>query len=160
MVSPKVLILLALCVLPALLVEAVPQKYPYHVKGRVYCETCHLGCEHKYVTYIGGAVVKIECYDEQTNALKYSRSGSTDANGFYVIEVRDDHKDERCFAILVSSPQPDCNTIVPELDRVTAIVTNENGVISHERNVNSLGFKSNTKDARCSGLIQLYNSDV
>ncbi|KAI3981058.1 hypothetical protein MKX01_032198 [Papaver californicum] len=160
MASPRVLILLVLCVLPALLVEARPLDDPYHVHGRVYCETCHLGVEHKLVTYIQGAVVKIVCKDDESYDIKYSREGTTDVNGRYIIEVREDHQDDFCFAVLVSSPQSDCNTIVPGLDQVTAVLTNNNGLPSHERNVNSLGFKKDTKVAGCPSLVQLFNSDV
>ncbi|KAI3906483.1 hypothetical protein MKW92_017757 [Papaver armeniacum] len=160
MVSPKILILLALCVLPALLVDARPLEDPYHVHGRVYCETCHLGCEHKLVTYIQGAVVKIVCKDDEDYNINYSRDGVTGPDGRYKIEVREDHKDDYCFAVLVSSPQSDCNTIVDGLHQVTAVLTNDNGLPSHERNVNSLGFRKDTKVAGCSGLVQLFNSDV
>ncbi|KAI3906484.1 hypothetical protein MKW92_017758 [Papaver armeniacum] len=162
MASSRVLILLALCVLPALLVEAAPLKEPYQVTGRVYCDTCHLGCEHKLVTYIAGAKVKIECKDDKNYVIKYSREGVTDKDGKFTIEVREDHQEDFCFAVLVSSPQTNCNKIVPGLDRVTAIVTNNNGLqeTSPKRNVNSLGFKKDTKVAGCAGLVQLYNSDV
>ncbi|KAI3890837.1 hypothetical protein MKX03_036290 [Papaver bracteatum] len=144
MASSRVLILLALCVLPALLVEAAPLKEPYQVTGRVYCDTCHLGCEHKLVTYIAGVIVKIECKDDKNYNIKYSRE-------------EEDHQEDFCFAVLVSSPQTNCNKIVPGLDRVTAIVTNNNGLqeTSPKRNVNSLGFK---KDSKVSGCAVLFSS--
>ncbi|MCL7041452.1 hypothetical protein MKW94_028632 [Papaver nudicaule] len=162
MASSRVLILLALCVLPALLVEAVPLKVPYQVTGRVYCDTCHLGCEHPLVTYIPGAIVKIECKDDNDYQINYSRQGVTDKDGKFTIEVREDHKDDFCFAVLVSSPKTNCKKIVPGLDRVTAILTNDNGLqeTSPYRFVNSMGFEHDVRGPRCKGLELMYNSDV
>ncbi|MCL7050105.1 hypothetical protein MKW94_012775 [Papaver nudicaule] len=166
MASSRVLIiLLALCVLPALLVEAVPAvpgQVRYLVIGYVYCDTCHLGCEHPLVTYIPGAIVKIECKDDKKFTINYSRQGVTDKDGKFTIEVREDHKDDFCFAVLVSSPKANCKKIVPGLDRVTAILTNENGLqeTSPYRFVNSMGFEHDVRGPRCKGLELMYNSDV
>ncbi|RZC64603.1 hypothetical protein C5167_008292 [Papaver somniferum] len=162
MASPKVLILLALCVLPALLVEAsIPVlKYPFHAKGRVYCDTCKLGCEHSLVTYIKGAVVKAVCRDRGTNELTYTKEAVTGEAGYYRVEVLTDHKDEICTIALVSSPDSECDKIVKGIHEMTAVLTNDNGLPSHERNVNSLGFEKKTKIAGCDALQKHYLSDV
>lgn len=51
--SRVVLVLLALCVLPALVSAKIVGK-PFHVQGRVYCDTCRCGFETSATTYIAG----------------------------------------------------------------------------------------------------------
>ncbi|KAI3949053.1 hypothetical protein MKW92_022887 [Papaver armeniacum] len=162
MTSPKIFILLALCVLPALLVDAsrTVLTAPFHARGRVYCDTCKLGCEHALVTYIVGAVVEVRCRDRGNNELKYTKQGVSGEGGYYKIEVLTDHHDEICTVALVSSPDSGCNTIVKGIHEMTAVLTNENGLPSHERNVNSLGFEKKTKIAGCDALQKHYLSDV
>lgn len=50
----RVLILLALCVLPALVTAARPARNPYLVHGRVYCDPCRAGFETSASSYIEG----------------------------------------------------------------------------------------------------------
>ncbi|RZC85159.1 hypothetical protein C5167_007773 [Papaver somniferum] len=162
MASPKVLILVALCVLPALLVEAsrTVLKYPFHAKGRVYCDTCQLGCEHDLVTYIKGAVVEVVCRDRGNYETRYTKQAVTGEGGYYRVEVLTDHHDEICTIALVSSPDSGCNKIVKGIHEMTVVLTNDNGLPSHERSVNSLGFEKKTKIAGCDALQKHYLSDV
>lgn len=49
----KILILMALCILPAL-VSARPLRSNFIVQGRVYCDTCRAGFETTASTYMHG----------------------------------------------------------------------------------------------------------
>jgi hypothetical protein len=50
----RVLLLLALCVLPALVRAARPARNPFVVQGSVYCDTCLAGFETSKTTNIAG----------------------------------------------------------------------------------------------------------
>jgi len=50
----RVFMLLALCVLPALVSAARPGRNPFSVQGLVYCDTCLAGFETPKTTYIAG----------------------------------------------------------------------------------------------------------
>ncbi|KAJ4701295.1 Pollen-specific protein [Melia azedarach] len=106
----RTLLLIALCILPALVSASRPTRNPFVVQGRVYCDTCRAGFETPATTYIAGAKVKVECKDRKTAELLYSKEGKTDSTGTYKIFVTEDHEDQFCDAILVSSPQTDCKT--------------------------------------------------
>lgn len=53
MAISRVLLLFALCVLPGL-VSARTLGNPFHIQGRVYCDTCRCGFETTATTYIPG----------------------------------------------------------------------------------------------------------
>ncbi|EEF29251.1 protein DOWNSTREAM OF FLC [Ricinus communis] len=150
---------LSLCVLPSL-VSARLVGRPFHIKGRVYCDTCRCGFETKKTTYIPGARVRIECEDRTTLRLKYSVEGETDETGTYNILVEDDHQDQICYAALVSSPWPSCNTADPGRSRAHVVVTRNNGAISDLHFANSMGFLRNQAMSGCTELVkQLLQSD-
>lgn len=50
----KAILLVALCFLPALAMSARPNKNPFVVRGRVYCDTCLAGFETSASTFIPG----------------------------------------------------------------------------------------------------------
>lgn len=50
----RTLLLIALCVLPALVSAVRPNTKPFSVEGRVYCDTCQAGFETPATTYIAG----------------------------------------------------------------------------------------------------------
>ncbi|KAA8530886.1 hypothetical protein F0562_005490 [Nyssa sinensis] len=151
----RLLLLFALCVLPAL-VSARYVGNPFLVKGRVYCDTCRCGFETSASQAIPGARVRIECKDRDTLELKYSIEGVTDSKGMYSIMVTDDHGDQMCDALLVSSPQGDCATPDAGRDRARVILTRNNGVISDTRFANAMGFLKNEPLSSCTQLLQQY----
>ncbi|KAI3981056.1 hypothetical protein MKX01_032196 [Papaver californicum] len=162
MATSRVLIVLALCVLlPALIAgEYAPVgKQHYEVSGHVFCDTCRLGCEHPLSTAVADAEVKIECRDRKSDTLPvvYTRYGKTDKEGNYKIEVLEEHKNQKCEAVLVKSPQANCNEIVEGLDRVTVILNDQNGISSLKRKANSLGFRRESTIDGCGKLYELYN---
>ena len=52
--ASRAVLLLAMCVLPAMVVAIRPAKNPFCVKGRVYCDPCRAGFETSATTYIAG----------------------------------------------------------------------------------------------------------
>ncbi|MCL7048356.1 hypothetical protein MKW94_000764 [Papaver nudicaule] len=163
MAPTRVMIILALCVLlPALIAgEYTPvKKESYIVSGHVFCDTCQLECEHPLATAIEGAEVKIECRDRKVDSLPlvYQRYGKTDKEGNYKIEVLEEHKNQKCEVMLVKSPQENCKTIKEGvMDKATVILVDQNGISSHNRVANSLGFRRESTIDGCGKLYELYN---
>ncbi|KAH7567786.1 hypothetical protein ACOSQ2_010374 [Xanthoceras sorbifolium] len=155
----RTLLLIALCVLPALVSAARPARNPFLVQGRVYCDTCRCGFETSATTYIPGAKVKVECKDRKTSDVVYSREGTTDSTGTYKISVAEDHEDQYCDAILVSSSQRDCKNVSPGRDRARVILTRYNGIASESRYANSIGFEKEEAVSGCAEILRTYQED-
>lgn len=101
----------------------------------------------------------MECKDRKTAELLYSKEGKTDSTGTYKIFVTEDHEDQFCDAILVSSPQTDCKTAAPGRDRARAILTGYNGMASNNRFINSMGFMKEEALSGCADILRLYQED-
>ncbi|KAF4370559.1 hypothetical protein CsatB_023779 [Cannabis sativa] len=153
----RLLVLFALCALPALVSAHLPTGKPFHIKGRVYCDTCRAGFETTATTYIAGAKVKIECKDGDTLNLKYRMEAETDENGTYEIMVEDDHEDQICECVLVSSPMANCRVADEGRSRASALLTGYmNGVINRKHIVNNMGFLRDQPLPGCTELIKTY----
>ncbi|XP_010455288.1 PREDICTED: protein DOWNSTREAM OF FLC-like [Camelina sativa] len=152
----KVVLLVALCFLPVLTIVARPNKNPFVVRGRVYCDTCLAGFETSASTYIPGAVVRLECKDRRTMELTYSHEARTDSTGSYKILVNEDHDDQFCDATLVSSSQLRCSTRSPGHDRARVTLTRFNGIASDERFANTMGFLRDAPMPGCAEIMKLY----
>ncbi|KAF6154081.1 hypothetical protein GIB67_031342 [Kingdonia uniflora] len=152
----KVLILLAMCMLPALVSATRPVKNPFVVCGKVYCDTCRAGFETSVSAYIPGATVKVECKDRDTLRLVYSNEAVTDSTGAYEVHVAEDHEDQLCESILVSSPQADCASIEPGRDRARVILTDNNGISSNYRYANTMGFIKDHPLSGCTEVLKQY----
>lgn len=99
----------------------------------------------------------MECRDRKdTEKLLYSTEGTTDSTGTYRILVKEDHKDQLCDAMLVSSPQSDCASADPGRDRARVILTRYNGIESDNRFANSMGFMMDQPMSDCNMLLQQY----
>lgn len=93
----KLIVLFALCVLPALAVATRPMKTPFTVEGKVYCDTCRAGFETSATTYIPGKHfysgfvfpfwILVMCYVGFFVDGLESRSNSLDLEGFFVCFV-------------------------------------------------------------------------
>ncbi|XP_057533177.1 major pollen allergen Lol p 11-like [Amaranthus tricolor] len=148
--------LVLLCVLPAISMAARPEKKPYCVRGRVYCDHCKAGFETPASTYLEGAKVKLECRHRHTQNVLYSAEAVTDATGSYKIFVHNDQKDNVCDTILVSSPHKTCSIPDQGRDRSRVVLTSYNGVVSYDRYANNMGFMVNEPLSFCSQLMQQY----
>ncbi|KAK9111083.1 hypothetical protein Scep_018602 [Stephania cephalantha] len=148
-----------LCFLPALAMAARPVKNPFIVHGKVFCDTCRAGFETYATTYVPGAKVRVECRDSKSLQVVYNIDGVTDSTGTYQIQVADDHGDQLCESVLLSSPERDCATIQPGRDRARVILTNNNGIVSNYRYANSLGFVKDVPLAGCEQVLKQYQED-
>ncbi|KAJ8628636.1 hypothetical protein MRB53_021959 [Persea americana] len=148
-------VLMALFVLPALVI-ARPMKSSFIVQGRVYCDTCRAGFQTSASTYIPGARVRLECRERESMEMTYSIDGMTDQMGTYKIPVPDDHENEICEMVLVSSPQMECATVVHHADRARVALTRNNGIVSDTRYANNLGFLKDAPMVGCSQLLKKY----
>ncbi|KAL7585205.1 hypothetical protein Lser_V15G43094 [Lactuca serriola] len=150
----KVVLILALCVLlPVLISASRPMSRPFRLQGRVYCDNCRAGFETSATTYIPRAKVRVECKDKEQKLL-YSIEGTTDATGTYHILVHEDHGDETCDVVLVSSPLGHCRTADPGRDRARVVLTSYNGIVSDTRFANAMGFMKDEILSGCTTLLQ------
>nr|GEV70793.1 protein downstream of FLC-like [Tanacetum cinerariifolium] len=152
----KFLVLIALCLLPALSVDASAAGNPFRLKGRVYCDTCRAGFETSVTKYLAGAKVRVECVDRNSLNLRYTLDAVTDATGSYQMEVPTDHGDQKCECALVSSPDPECGEPNRGRDRATVILTRNNGMPYDFRFANAMGFLKKTPLPGCTELIKSY----
>lgn len=88
--------------------------------------------------------------------MTYSIDGMTDQTGTYKIPVPDDHENEICEMVLVSSPQMECATVVRHADRARVALTRNNGIVSDTRYANNLGFLKDAPMVGCSQLLKKY----
>lgn len=105
---------------------------------------------------VAGARVRIECRDRKSLALTYSIEGVTDSTGTYKLNVADDHFDQMCDAMLVSSPDPLCSEPNLGRDKSRVILTRSNGMNSDIRFANNMGFLRNEPMAQCTKVLQMY----
>lgn len=103
-----------------------------------------------------GARVRIECNYRDTLSLAYSVEGETDLTGTYSILVEDDHEDQICESVLVSSPISDCKSADPGRSRSTVVLTRFNGVVKTKRFANNMGFFKDQELPGCSQLLKQY----
>ncbi|XP_027338681.1 protein DOWNSTREAM OF FLC-like [Abrus precatorius] len=154
--ASRVVLLLAMCVLPAMVVAIRPAKNPFCVKGQVYCDRCRAGFETSATTYIAGAEVELQCKNRVTNEVVYSKKGWTDRTGSYKIWVNEDHADEVCDAKLVDSHHSQCTEATPGRDQARVILTRYNGIASDDRFVNAMGFMSEEVASGCADILRQY----
>lgn len=91
--------------------------------------------------------------------LVYSIEGVTDSAGSYQLMVNEDHGDQMCDALLVSSPQANCATPSPGRDKARVVLTRSNGIASDTRYANAMGFMMDHPMSRCAQLLQQYQTD-
>uniref|UniRef100_A0A7N0ZSP9 Uncharacterized protein n=1 Tax=Kalanchoe fedtschenkoi TaxID=63787 RepID=A0A7N0ZSP9_KALFE len=154
----KLLVVLAL-LLPALAaarhVATASTKQPLIVSGRAYCDNCQAGFETSVTKYIEGAKVKIQC-GKDNKVTWTSEEFTTDSTGTYHISVNDEHEEEYCDVLLVSSPVKGCSKVDPGRDRARVILFRNNGMVSNNRVANNIGFVSDRPLAACAQVMQQY----
>lgn len=157
------LIMAALCLLPAIAMAVRPVAHHNHspcvVKGRVYCDPCRAGFETPASIYLHGAKVRLECRHRHTQEVLYKDEAITDETGTYTMHVKDDQRDRVCDTILVSSPHKTCASPDSGRDRSRVVLTSNNGMVSSERIANNMGFMMDQPMAFCSQLLKQYELD-
>ncbi|THU44612.1 hypothetical protein C4D60_Mb02t09210 [Musa balbisiana] len=115
-------------------------KRGFVAQGRVLRDTCRAGFETPASTYIRGAKVRVECRSKVIGTTICCFEGTTDHTGTYNILVADEHENEICESVLISSPASRCKTALQGRERTQVFLTHNNGIASDTRYTNSLGF--------------------
>ncbi|TYI83371.1 hypothetical protein E1A91_D05G289200v1 [Gossypium mustelinum] len=152
----KLLLFIALFVVPCLVSATRMVKNPLVVQGQVYCDHCRAGFETPKTRNMAGAKVKVVCSNRKTGDVVYEKEGHTDSTGQYKIAVSEDHLDEICDAVLVKSSQPECAEMSPGRERARVVLTNFNGISSNTRFANAMGFMANKAEAGCAEVMKVY----
>ncbi|MBA0797966.1 hypothetical protein Gohar_008609 [Gossypium harknessii] len=155
----KVLLFIALCVLPALVSATRILNNQLVVEGYVYCDTCRAGFETPKTRSLADAMVRLVCSDRKSGQVVFKKEGYTDKTGKYQIRVSEDHLDQICDAVLVKSSQLGCATMSPGRERARVILTNFNGISSTTRFANAMGFMVDEPEAGCAEMMKMYQED-
>ncbi|XP_030463353.1 protein DOWNSTREAM OF FLC-like [Syzygium oleosum] len=153
-------LLLGVCVmLPCLVSASYSNRRAFYIQGTVYCDTCRFGFETPASHPIAGAAVRIECKDSTGTWLAYSVDTVTDSDGKWEATVEDDHDDQNCNAVLLSSPEAGCQTVDPGRGTATLILTRSNGAIASRHHANSMGCLKDEPLDGCANLRAYYQLD-
>lgn len=109
-----------------------------------------------WILWLLGARVRIECKDRKSLQVVYSVEGETNSDGTYEILVEDDHEDQICQSLLVSSSIADCKSADPGRDRATVVLTRYNGCLNDQRFANAMGFLKDQPLSGCTQLLKQY----
>ncbi|KAI4330159.1 hypothetical protein MLD38_028462 [Melastoma candidum] len=151
--ASRVLVMLGLS---TLVLCGNPSVDPFWIEGKVYCDTCQCGFETPASTYIPGARVRVECKDWDTSRITFSQDAVTDGSGRWNMKVEQDHGDEQCSAILLTSSSPDCATADPARSRASLVLTRDNGVTSNRNAANAMGFVRDQRLPECEAVLAMY----
>lgn len=88
--------------------------------------------------------------------LTYRHEARTDSTGSYKILVSEDHEDQFCDTMLVSSSQLRCSNVSPGHNRARVTLTRFNGIASDERFANNLGFLRDAASPGCAEIMKQY----
>lgn len=124
------------------------------IEGKVYCDTCRVQFETAASHFIEAADVKLECRNRTSGVLTFVTEGTTDKTGQYRLKADKDHQDDICEVVLVKSPLPDCNDLVPSRSRARVLVTANNGISAASRFANSLGFLNAQRPPICIDILK------
>ncbi|KAJ1411376.1 Pollen protein Ole e I like [Sesbania bispinosa] len=151
----RIAFLVVVCVLPAMVAAIRPNKNPFCVKGRVYCDPCRAGFETNATTYIAGAEVILQCRDTATNDIVYSKQVKSGSSGEFKIFVDEKLEGQICEARLVSSPLYDCNEATPGRDHSRVLLNRFNGLATSDRFINNMGFMKKDVASSCAEILKL-----
>lgn len=100
--------------------------------------------------------MRVECKDWATLTITFAQEAVTDSKGKWEMKVEEDHGDEQCSSILLTSSLPDCKTADPGRSRASLVLTRENGVVSNRQPVNAMGFVRDQRLPECEEVLAMY----
>ncbi|XP_062208769.1 pollen allergen Phl p 11-like [Phragmites australis] len=153
--TPLVVALLAAAALAGV---ASAEKGGFLVTGDVYCDPCRAGFWTNVSTNIPGATVEVECRPYGGGPETLKAEATTNAFGWYQLEIDQDHQEEICEVVLAKSSDPACSEIEKFRDRSRVPLTRNNGIKQQGvRKANSIAFfrKEPLKD--CGTILQQYD---
>ncbi|RLN24922.1 pollen allergen Phl p 11 precursor [Panicum miliaceum] len=128
------------------------------VTGRVYCDPCRAGFETNVSKSVPGATVEVVCRPFGSTKETLKAEATTDENGWYKLEIDQDHQEEICEAVLDKSSDPACAEIEEFRDRARVPLTSNNGIKQQGvRYANPIAFfrKDPLKD--CGNILKKYD---
>ncbi|CAN6358105.1 unnamed protein product [Urochloa humidicola] len=156
------LLLLAATAMAAIAVAAPPapggpSKQAFVVTGRVYCDNCRAGFETNVSHNIAGATVQMECRHFETQQLHDKAEATTDAGGWYKMDIGDDHQEEICEVVLLKSPEADCAEVERFRDRARVPLTRNNGIdLKSVIYANPIAFFRKEPLPNCGEILRAY----
>lgn len=96
----------------------------------------------------------VECRSKVIGTTICSFEGTTDHTGTYNILVADEHENEICVSVLISSPASGCKTALQGRERAQVFLTHNNGIALDTRYTNSLCFLKDSSLPVCAQLLQ------
>ncbi|CAD6334278.1 unnamed protein product [Miscanthus lutarioriparius] len=128
------------------------------VTGRIYCDNCRAGFETNISHAIQGATVEMECRHFESQQVHDKAQATTDAGGWYKMEIGGDHQDEICDVRLLKSPEADCAEIELSRDRCRVPLTGNDGIKqSGVRYANPIAFFRKEPLPNCGELLRAYD---
>ena len=105
-----------------------------------------------------GATVSMECRHFETQKLHDKAEATTDAGGWYRMDIGDDHQDEICEVMLLKSPEADCAEVERFRDRSRVPLTKNNGMeMGGVRYANPIAFFRKEPLQNCGELLRGYD---
>ena len=130
------------------------------VEGKVYCDPCQFEFESRLSKPLSAVKVILECRKADGNITTFSQEGTTDANGFYTLNVVGDHEDEICAVRTEVNTHKHCNVAMKTSDSDRIVLTKHDGVSSSLRFVNPLGFKTHKVNDECAKVFKELELDT
>jgi len=105
-----------------------------------------------------GATVEMECRHFESQQVHDKAQATTDAGGWYKMEIGGDHQDEICDVRLLKSPEADCAEIELSRDRCRVPLTGNDGIKqSGVRYANPIAFFRKEPLPNCGELLRAYD---
>jgi hypothetical protein len=99
----------------------------------------------------------MECRHFETMKLHDKADATTDAGGWYRMDIGDDHQEEICEVMLVKSPEADCAEIERFRDRSRVALTRNNGMAPNAvRYANPVAFFRKEPLPNCGEILRAY----
>ena len=100
----------------------------------------------------------MECRHFETQKLHDKAEATTDAGGWYRMDIGDDHQEEICEAVLAKSSDPACAEVEEFRDRARVPLTSNNGIKQQGvRYANPIAFFRKEPLQNCGELLRGYD---
>jgi hypothetical protein len=130
----------------------------FTVTGEVYCDPCRAGFKTNVSTPLAGAAVKLECRPFLNGPESLKADATTNAYGWYKLEVDQDFQEDICEVMLAKSPDPACSEIDKFRDRARVPLTRNNGIKQNGvRYGNPIAFLRKEPLEECGLILQQYD---
>ncbi|KAK3142338.1 hypothetical protein QOZ80_4BG0345270 [Eleusine coracana subsp. coracana] len=130
----------------------------FTVTGEVYCDPCRAGFKTNVSTPMAGAAVKLECRPFLNGPESLEADATTDAKGWYLLEVDQDFQEDICEVMLIKSADPACAEIDKFRDRARIPLTKNNGIKQNGvRYGNPVAFLRKEPLKDCGAILKQYD---